>query len=212
MVTGAFQALPQCDLALIAPFWLGEVDYQSELSGKSEKFEEAARLSLSAGCGVVCGCTTLSRGAVRRSAAVADRGKLLGISDMLHVLDDEEYKSGAYLGIYSVGGYKVGVCIENDLCFPEGIRALSACGCNAIAVLCEKTCSVIQPLLARAYAFLYGVPIVMCAGKLAYFAETSGEVACSNRPLSLFETDGRNGYRLVATRWRGLTREEREDY
>lgn len=126
VVTDGGGRLPECDLALFGFNRLGEVDYESELSGRSDKFEEAARLSRAASCGVVCACKTVSRGVRRKSAAVADRGKLLGIADMNHVFGGEEYKSGACLGLYSVGGYKVGVCIENDLYFPEGVRALSA--------------------------------------------------------------------------------------
>ena len=70
---------------------------------------EAARLSKDCGCGLVCGCRTVSRGLVRKSAAVSDRGKLLGISDMLHVLDCEDFKSGSSLGFYKVNGFKI-VC------------------------------------------------------------------------------------------------------
>ena len=182
------------------------------ITGKSDKFEEAARLSRAASCGVVCACKTVSRGVRRKSAAVADRGKLLGIADMNHVFGGEEYKSGACLGLYSVGGYKVGVCIENDLYFPEGVRALSACGCNVIVAVTEELTGFMPPLLIRAYAYLYGVPVVMCAGKTAYFAETSGEVAGSNQPVSLFETDPKNCYRLVGTRVRGIAEDGRTDY
>ena len=170
------------------------------------------RVSRAASCGVVCACKTVSRGVRRKSAAVADRGKLLGIADMNHVFGGEEYKSGACLGLYSVGGYKVGVCIENDLYFPEGVRALSACGCNVIVAVTEELTGFMPPLLIRAYAYLYGVPVVMCAGKTAYFAETSGEVAGSNQPVSLFETDPKNCYRLVGTRVRGIGEDGRTDY
>lgn len=204
--------MPECDLALFGFNFLGEVDYESELSGKTDKFEEAARLSRSHSCGVICGCKTCSRGVLRKSAAVADRGKLLGITDMNHVFGGEDYKSGAYLGLYSLGGYKVGLCIENDLYFPEGLRALSSCGCNLIAAVLEDVRDVIPPLLARAYAYLYGVPVIMCAGNTAFFAETGGGVASSTRPVTLFETSPQNSYRLVSSRLRGLEEEGRTDY
>ncbi len=208
----ACDRLPDCDLAIYGFGWLGEVDYESELSGRTDKFEEAARLSRTGGCGVVCACKTLSRGAMRKSAAVAYRGKLLGISDMNHVLDGEDYKSGAYLGLYSIGGYKVGICIENDLYFPEGLRALASCGCNVVAAVTEELRDFMPPLLCRAYAYLYGVPIVMCAGKAAYFAETTGEIAGSVQPVTMFETNPQNNYRLATSRIRGLSGGERADY
>ena len=41
VVTDGGGRLPECDLALFGFNRLGEVDYESELSGRSDKFEEA---------------------------------------------------------------------------------------------------------------------------------------------------------------------------
>ena len=43
VVTDGGGRLPECDLALFGFNRLGEVDYESELSGRSDKFEEAGR-------------------------------------------------------------------------------------------------------------------------------------------------------------------------
>ena len=145
------KTLPECDIALFGFRGLGEVNDESKLKGVTDKFEDAARLSKTAGCGVLCGCKTVSRGVLRKSVAAADRGKLLGISDMNHVIDCEDYKSGAGLGFYTVGGCKVGLCIENDLDFPAGIKALSMCGCNLIVAVQEELKDNIPPLLMRSY-------------------------------------------------------------
>ncbi len=204
--------LPDCDVALFGFKGLGDVDYESELKGLTDKFEDAARLSKKSGCGVLCGCKTKSRGVLRKSVSVADKGKLLGISDMNHVIDTEDYKSGAGLGVYSVGGYKIGLCIENDLMFPDGIKALSLCGCNAIAVFMEELKNPIPPLLIRAYSYLYGIPIIMCAGSMAYFSEISGEIASSSQPYTLFEVDTGNRYHVITTRTRGAYSDYSEDY
>lgn len=209
---GWAEDLPECDLAVIGFSGLGEVDFEKELKGESDKFESAARLSRVAGCGVVCACKTVSRGIRRRSAAVADGGKLLGISDMNHVLDGENFKSGANLGLYKVGGCKVGVVVGNDLLFPETLKALSQCGCTVIAAVCEELTDGLPPLLMRAYAYLYGVPIVLCAGKRAYFADITGAIASSGQKYSLFEFDPQNRYRLVTTRRRGLADASKADY
>ena len=204
--------LPKCDVALFGFGTLGCVDYESELNGKSEKFEQAAKLSHAAHCGVLCGCVTDSRGALRKSVAVASNGKLLGISDMLHVFDGEEYKSGANLGIYTVGGYKVGLCIDNDLYFPEVFKTCAVCGCNLVAVHAEEVADGIPPLLIRSYAYLYGMPVVLCAGGTAYFADINGVLASSNQEVAMFETSPKNCYRLVTTRRRGLFAPEVEDF
>ncbi|MCD8372437.1 MAG: hypothetical protein LUD27_03950, partial [Clostridia bacterium] len=206
------EKLPPCDLALYGFGFLGEVDYESELKGQTDKFEEAARLSRANDCCAVCGCKTFSRGAVRKSAAVAYRGRLLGICDMKYVLDGENYKSGAYLGLYEAGGYKIGVCIENDLMFPEGVRALTSCGCNVIACITESAADFIPPMLIRAYAYLYGAPFVLCTGRAAFFAGTDGELASSVSPLAFFECDVKNSYRLVTERVRGMADTTKCDY
>jgi len=204
--------LPECEIALFGFHGLGEVDFESELKGETEKFEEATRLSKSADCGVLSGCKTISRGLLRKSVAVSDRGKLLGISDMTHVLDCEEYKSGAALGFYKVNGCKVGLCIENDLLFPDTFKSLAMCGCNAIAVVTEELRDNLPPLLIRAYAYLYGVPIVMCAGKTAYFADITGAIASSTQSVTLFEVSSQSRYHVVTTRQKGIFAEERGDY
>ncbi len=204
--------LPACDVALFGFGALGEVDYEAELSGKTEKFEDMAKLSGTAHCGVLCGCVTDSRGLKRKSVAAADRGRLLGIADMLNVLDVEEFKSGANLGVYSLCGYKVGVCIENDLFFPDCARTLSMCGCNLIAAHMGEVNDTMPPLLLRAYAYLYGTPVVLCTAGCAYFADITGVIACSNREIAVFETSPKNCYRSVTQRRRGLYGESYADY
>ncbi len=204
--------LPRCDIAVFGFKGLGEVDYESELRGVTDKFEDCARLSKTAGCGVVCACKTKSRGILRKSVAVADRGKLLGISDMTHVIDCEDWKSGAGLGFYSVGGYKIGLIVENDLLFPECFNSLSLCGCNLIIAVAEELKDNVPPLLIRAYSYLYGVPVVMCAGNMAYFSEVSGAIAGSAQQFSMFEITPQNRYHLITSRTRGLVVDGREDY
>ena len=204
-------ALPQCDVALIGFGYVGDVDYSAELAGTSDKLGRFARLTKHSGCAAVCGCRTDSRGLRRKSAAVAEGGRLLGITDMLHVVGGEEYKSGAYLGLYRLGGYKVGLCIENDLHFPENLKSLSLCGCNLVLCLAENV-NAMSPLLIRAYAYLYGMPVAMCAGNCAYFADITGSIVTSASPYTLFSTQPRNNYRVVTTRERGAFCDDRGDY
>ena len=53
--------LPECDVAVYGFYGLGEVNYERELRGETEKFEEAARLSKNSACGLVCGCKTVTQ-------------------------------------------------------------------------------------------------------------------------------------------------------
>lgn len=205
------RVLPECDIAVFGFQGLGEVSFERELKGNSEKFEESARLSKKSECGLICGCKTDSRGIIRKSAAVADRGRLLGISDMNHVIDGEPFNSGSSLGFYKLNGCKIGLCIENDVLFPDTVKSLTMCGCNAIVAVMEEVKEA-SPLLIRAYAYLYGVPVVMCAGKMAYFADTTGAIATSSQSETLFEVSPKNRYHLVTTRIKGVTSDSRDDY
>ena len=206
------KTLPECDVAVFGFNGLGEVDYEQELKGQTDKFEDAVRLSKAADCSVLCGCYTRSRGVMRKSVSVADNGKLLGISDMNFVLDSEEIKSGAGLGVYSVGGYKIGLCIENDLYFPDAFKALALCGCNVVVALMEEIKNTLPALIIRTYSYLYGVPIIMCAGKTAFFSEVSGELATSTMPVSYFDVTPCPHYRKVNMRTKGLFNEFNDDY
>ncbi len=131
---------------------------------------------------------------------------------MNHVLDCENYKSGASLGYYNINGCNVGICIENDLLFPDTFKSLAMCGCSVIVAVLEEVRDCIPPLLIRAYAYLYGVPIVMCAGKTAYFADISGAIATSTQGKTLFEIAPRSSYHIVTTRRRGITADDRLDF
>ena len=106
----------------------------------------------------------------------------------------------------------MGICIENDLLFPDGLKALSMCGCNLIVAFMEELKDGLPPLLIRAYSYLYGIPIVLCAGNMAYFSEVSGAIATSAQPVSLFDISPKNRYHVVTTRTKGLFTDTREDY
>ena len=76
----------------------------------------------------------------------------------------------------------------------------------------EELTTNMPPLLIRAYSYLYGIPIVMCAGNMAYFSEISGALASSSQHFSLFDINMQNSYHLVTTRSKGIYSENREDY
>mgnify|MGYP006990133359 CR=1 FL=1 len=62
------------------------------------------------------------------------------------------------------------------------------CGCNAVVAVLEELRNNVPPLLIRAYSYLYGIPIVMTAGKTAYFADISAVIelyrALNKSPLA----------------------------
>ncbi len=188
------------DITLFGFEGMGEVSYEKELKGESSFFEDGALLSKAEKNIVVCGCITDTRGHKRKSALVAECGKLLGVSDMLYVLD-EEYGAGAELRIYPTKLGKMGVVVAEDLHFSEMVRALSVCGCDFIVCPFGKITGELQSVLLRANAFQFGVPIFLCGEGYCMIGDPKGELAFSS-PLSPVCVDYavKKEYRLVERR------------
>lgn len=181
---------------------LGEVSYEKELKGESACFEEIARLSKRLKNVIVCGCVTDTRGLKRKSAIVADNGKIVGVSDMLNAFDGEK-NCGAALRVYETKVGKIGVVVAEDLYFPETVKALSLCGADYIVCPFERlTCS-IQSVLMRAYAFSYATPIFLCARGYSMIVDGAGELAFAS-PQSPVHFDFVNvkEYHVLQTRRR----------
>lgn len=185
---------------------MGEVSYEKELKGESGFFEEAALLSKAAKNVVVCGCITDTRGHKRKSVVVAENGRLLGVSDMLNVVDGE-VGSGAALKIYDTKAGKMGVAVADDLHFPDVVKSLAVCGCDFIVCPFGRVTDSLQSVLLRAYAYCYGVPIFFCGCGYAMIADVSGSIAFAS-PQSPVYTDFENvrEYHLIETRRRGFYR------
>ena len=199
----AFKELEEgADVFLFGFNGMGEVSYEKELKGESDFFERVALLSKSTQSVVVCGCITDTRGHKRKSAVVAENGRLLGVSDMLHVLDGE-WGSGANLSVYQTRKGKLGVLVAEDLYFPEAVHALALCGSECILCPFGAISSTLECVYARAYSHAYGTPIYLCADGYAMLA-AQGEVVLASpvSPLTVaFEP--RKEYHLIETRRKG---------
>ena len=103
-----------CDVLVFGFSALGEVDYRSELDGTSQKLESLALLSRRLNC-----------------VAVAERGKLLGVSDQLYT-QGEQLHCGAHLKVYPTAAGKLGICVGEDLFFPQVAQALSLFDADAV--------------------------------------------------------------------------------
>ena len=178
------------------------VSYEKELKGESAFFEEAALLSKMAKATVVCGCITDTRGIKRKSAVVADNGRICGISDMLHVIDGE-VAAGAGLKIYSTSLGRMGVLVAEDVAFPDTVKSLALCSADFIVCPFGKLRSSLQQVLLRAYAYLYGVPIFLCGEGYCVIAKPNGTIDFSSphSPVSV-EFDNLQEYHLIEARRR----------
>ncbi len=189
----------KADVLLFGFDGLSEVSYERELKGESIIFEDIAKLSKREENVVICGCITDIRGQKRKSAIVAENGRLIGVSDMLHVIDGV-VGSGASLKIYNTRLGKMGVIVAEDLYFPECIRSFALCGCDFI-VCPFGAVEEIQSVLLRAYAYCHGLPIFFCGVGYCMLADPSGKIVFSS-PQSPIYTEYKGGkeYHIIETR------------
>lgn len=190
---------------------IGEVSYEKELKSETFYFEEVARLSKQTSNVVVCGCVTDTKGHKRKSAVVAENGRILGVSDMLNVLDGE-VSCGASLRVYDTKIGRIGVVVAEDLYFPDAFASLALCGADCI--LCPYgAIDGIESVLCRASAFYYGVPVGLCGVGYAFIAEPSGSLAFSS-PISpsYAKIETPKEYHLIETRRRGFYKPPKKEY
>ena len=192
---------------------LGLVSYKKELNGDTEYFQDVAKLSKQLSSVIICGCDTDTYGVFRHSAVVADRGKILGVSDMAHSIDDSEYAPGGNFRVYDTSAGKIGVIIAEDLFFPETARVLALCDADFIVCLFKKLETAMPQIMLRAGAFANGVAMSLCASGYACVADIRGDITVA-RTADIIDAQIKieKDYRLISSRRRGLYRDFNSGY
>lgn len=190
---------------------LGEVSYECELKGETSLFETVAMRSKMLRCTVVGGCYTDARGIRRKSAVVAERGRLLGVSDLVNRIDGSAFGAGAGVKVYETAAGRLGVVVGEDLYFPKVIETLSLSGADAVLCLFEELSEGLELTLIRAHAFFYGLPVALCAFGYAAVADPEGRLFfASPAPVGRVTLPKEREYRLIETRRRLTLRKKRE--
>lgn len=203
----------EADLLLFPFHALGEVSYERELKGETSLFEDVAILSKTAQCVVVSGCCTNARGIRRKSAVVAERGRILGVSDMINRIDGSEYRSGAGVKLYDTKAGKLGVVVAEDLYFPHVLETLSVCGADIALCIFEELNEGLELNLTRAGAFFFGIPVCLCAYGYAEVADPSGKLRFSSpKSPCTFDMQSEREYHIVETRKRGFFLKRKTEY
>ena len=187
---------------------LGLVSYKKELSGETEYFQDVASLSKQTQSVVICGCDTGNYGVYRHSIVIADKGKLLGVSDMAHSFDDSEFASGGNFRVYDTHVCKIGLIVSEDLYFPEVPRVLALCDADLIVCVMKKADNVMPTVMLRAGAFANGVAMCLHSENYSCVSDIRGNVTGGNGK-KVFKTEVKieKDYRLISSRRRGLYRE-----
>lgn len=190
---------------------LGEVSYERELKGETSLFEAVAMRSKMLRCTVVGGCYTDARGIRRKSAVVAERGRLLGVSDLVNRIDGSAFGAGAGVKVYETAAGRLGVVVGEDLYFPKVVETLSLSGADAVLCLFEELPEGLELTLIRAHAFFYGLPVALCAFGYAAVADPEGRLFfASPAPVGRVTLPKEREYRLIETRRRLTLRKKRE--
>lgn len=196
------------DLLVFGFNGLGLVSYKKELTGDTEYFGEVARLSKNLDCTVVCGCDTDTYGVFRHSTVVADKGKILGVSDATRSIGESEFSAGGNLRVYQTSAGRIGVVVGEDLYFPEVISSLSNCDAELIVCIFKTLSDIMPQILIRAYAFSNGVDISLCAKNYFCISDAYGKIAyASAKDTGAFDLQITKEYTPVTTLRRGLKKD-----
>ncbi|MBQ9734507.1 MAG: carbon-nitrogen hydrolase family protein [Clostridia bacterium] len=203
----------KCNLLVFGFNGLGLVSYKKELEGKTEYFHDLAKLSKQLSNVVICGCDTDTYGVFRHSAVIADRGRILGVTDMAHVIDDGEFVAGGNFRVYDTGAGKIGVIVAEDLFFPEVPRVLALCDADVIVCIFKKLESFMPQIMLRAGAFANGVAMALCAKNYACVSDIRGKITCAgSADIIRTKIKTEKDYHLISSRRRGLYREFNSGY
>ena len=201
------------DLVVFGFNGLGLVSYKKELSGETEYFGDVAKLSKQLSSTLICGCDTDTYGVFRHSVVVADKGKILGVTDMVHTIDESEFSSGGSFRVYDTSAGKIGIIICEDLYFPESARALTLFDADIILCMFKKVENHIPNLMIRSGAFSNGVLMALCAENYTSISNIKGEILLAST-AEIVNTDIKieKDYHLIVSRRRGMYREFSSGY
>ncbi len=201
------------DLIVFGFNGLGLVSYKKELSGETEYFHDLAKLSKQLSNVVVCGCDTDTYGVFRHSAVIADKGKILGVSDMAHSIDDSEFVPGSGFRVYDTSAGKIGIIVAEDLFFPEVPRVLTLCDADLIICLFKKIDDFMPQIMIRCSAFANGVPMALCSKNRVVAADVKGNISfASSSDVVDAKIKTEKDFHLISSRRRGLYKDFNSGY
>lgn len=155
---------------------LDKVSYKYELSGEESKLPALSAFSRKTGGVVIAGAVTDNYGILKKSAVIADKGKLLGISDMVLGYDGSPYQGGGSYKVYQTSACKIGIVVDGDIKNFEAVKSMSLCDADLIVIISSKEEKKEYNFLIRAYAYLFGVSVILITKTGVLASDMSGEI------------------------------------
>ena len=182
-----------------------KINYKNELNGSESVLPKIASVSKKLSSVIVVGSVTDNYGIIRKSAVIADKGKLLGISDMNNKISSADYSGGGGHRVYQTSRGKIGILIGDDLLDIDAVKAMSICDADFIIAIVSEVEKKEYNFLVRAYAYLFGLPIVVVTQDGFLASDMNGEIcgASKNSSLELL-LPIKKAYKLVISKKRGI--------
>ena len=201
------------DLLVFGFNGLGLVSYKKELAGETEYFQDLANLSKQLSSVIVCGADTDTYGVFRHSAVIADKGRILGVTDMVHSIDESEFVAGGGFRVYDTSYGKIGIIVAEDLFFPESTRVLALCDADIVVCIFKKVTGSMPLVMLRANSFANGVVSALCSQNYSAVSDVRGNVVfASSANVIKKKVKIEKDYHLISSRRRGLYREFNSGY
>lgn len=206
--TGSAQSLnsslyPGVSLALFGFSGLKTIKYKTELNGSSNILHEFSNLSRS-GITFASGAITDNYGVMRKSLVIASGGKLSGISDACVSENGERRSLGGAYRVYQTSAGKIGVIVCGDITDFDGVRATALCDADVIIRVSDVEEKPIDSVLLRAYAYLFGVPVVSLTSGGVTASDINGEICSHAESGGVIVVPTKRTYKLVTAKKRGV--------
>lgn len=175
-----FEAVKNAQISVFGFNFLGKVSYKYELSGTENKLPQIASLSRKTKSVIIAGIVTDNYGILKKSAVIAENGKLLGISDMTLSINGSEFAGGGGFKVYQTSAGRIGVLVGDDIISIDGVKAMSLCDADVIVAISKTEEKPQHNFLIRAYAYLFGVPILLLTQTGVIASDIVGEICAKS--------------------------------
>lgn len=193
------------NVALFGFNGLKKISYKNELQGVESNLSEFALLTKNTDAVLISGAVTDNYGIIKRSAIIAERGKLLGISDMNVKIDPLNYGLSGGRRVYQTGAGRIGVLVSDDLIDFEGVKAMSLCDADLIVAILPEGDKPQYDFVVRAYAYLFGVPMILISESVVMAADMNGEICGASREEeAALLIPAKKNYRTLSMKRRGV--------
>lgn len=184
---------------------LGKVSYKYELSGAENKLHELSNFSKKVKGVVIAGSITDNYGILKQSIVIADKGKLLGISDTVIGYENSAYQVGGSFKVYQTSACKIGVLVGDDIINFDAVRSMSLCDADIIVAITPLEEKPQYNFLIRSYAYLFGVSVLLLSKTGVIASDNQGEICAKsvNDKANLIIPVKRE-YVLMKTKRRGI--------